>query len=262
MKIIEIVLILFCLYSCSGSEERKKSEASISSEITNEEQLKSLFLSKKKNVSFFYDNSNFGRFGAEFFEHDLPVGQQDILLQKQNIYVLDRFHNNIKVVDMNGELLIHTPPLSKKQLWLKQLEFLQGNILVISELDSVYVFSEDLTLIGRKYIQKGNGRIFSTSNDRIILYYPQNGHEFVEINIFGEVTHSIKGIEHKADYPSKIIFLEKGSVKYKNEFYYYPKDLVLQDKIFDINNGVITYYSQDEDSLRLSILHFAPMYRE
>ena len=253
MKLHIIAMVLILLSSCTGSVKHNNTDP----DAPNEYHFASLSLSDKKILSFYYDSVNYDKFGAKFYEHDLPVGQQDIMLHEENIYVLDRFHNNIKVLNMDGELLKSTSPLSKNsQLWLKQIDVLNDNFIVISELDSIYIFNKDLSLIGRKYLKKGNGRIFYSSRDKVVLYYPQNEHEFIEIDANGKITKSLKGLEHKYDYPSLTDFSKEGTVKCDGKIFYCPKDLDLQDKIFDIDNTVITYFDQNNDSLRIFLMFF------
>lgn len=256
--IITIILIVIFLYACNMREKKYETDNNKTLDSASNKPAEAFIMSKKVNISFFYDNLNYSKFGVKFFENDLPIGQQDIMLDNGKIYVLDRFFNNIKILDRNGELLMHISPLSEKQLWLKQIAMVKDNIIVISELDSIYIFDKNLSLIERKFLKKGNGRIFLESNDKLVLYYPLNGHEFVEINKDGKIISTLKGLEYKSKYPSLIDFPEKGVVKYDGKIYYYPENLVLQDKIFDINNNIISYYNQDNDSLRLSILHFEP----
>lgn len=75
---------------------------------------------------------------------------------------------------------------------------------MISKRDSLYIYSLNLELLDKKYLQKGNGRVYHVTREVIVLYYPMIGHEFIELNDYGVVVNRISGIEHKKDYMSNI----------------------------------------------------------
>ncbi len=255
---ISYILLIACLFCCDNTHEGKNKNSSDKQIIDTASQhsgVDTLLLSRKTKVSYPYDHTDYNGFGVEFFEHDLPIGQQDILLFDGVIYLLDRYHNNIKMIDLEGKLLKATSPLSNDQLWLKQVTNINDKILVISELDSLYIFTKDLFLLERKYLKAGNGRFYHESKKMAVIYYPQNGHEFVEINESGEIINTVKGINHKVDYQSEFNFIGEGDMEVDGRVYSDPQTK-FADKIFDVEGKTVVFFNQDHDSLRLEFLFF------
>jgi hypothetical protein len=252
MKIVNLIIatLILCLGCSSQNDNGKQTQKPLLSQPT----LDTLTLQSKTSFNFKYDLDDPNGFGFQSFEHDLPVGPQDVKLTYNSIYVLDRYHSNIKKIDMNGKVQLASDPLSDENIWLKQIEILDDRILVTSELDSIYIYSENLELMERKFLQKGNPRIFQTNSSRIVLYYPMNGHEFLELNEQGDITNRVMGIKHKSDYKSDISYTN-FSVSTKNKVFI-TDPVHMRELIHSINDRTIATLMVSNDQLSIELFDF------
>lgn len=249
------VLFLLIILSINFGCKRNKIKHSTNTEIQEVQNTipDTASVKYKNSYKFEYVNSDSHSFGIEFFKSDLPVGPQDILLCDSSLYMLDQYYNNLKEINFDGQIINSSIPLSIQNIWLKQLARLNDKIIVVSRLDSIYIYTTKLELLERKYLFKGNGRIFSTSKDKVVLYYPMN-HDFIEVNEHGIITKKVTGIKHKKDYKQKIQYFE-NSIKVNNRIY--PIDAnKLRNCIFDIYNDKMAYFKEDTSHLSLEIIHY------
>ena len=249
LKILSVSIFLLILFwRCSNNQNSGHRNEQALNGIPSQD---TLILKTKSTFTFNYDLNDYNGFGIQFFDHDLPVGPQDVLIADTLIYILDRYHNNIKKVDCQGNILSASIPLSDKNIWLKQFEILKENIFVISELDSLYIFSKNLELLDRKYLQKGNPRIFHKSSERIVLYYPMNGHEFIQLNENGDIINRISGIEHKSDFQSNVSY--SNTTIAVSDFVFVTRPVDLRELTHSIEDRIIVSISTKQSQLNLDL---------
>jgi len=251
IRVVFLLIILSINFGCT----RNKIKHPTNTEIQDAQNTvpDTLSVKYKDSYKFEYVNADSQSFGIKFFESDFPVGPQDILLCDSSLYILDQYHNNLKEINFDGQIINSSIPLSTQNIWLKQVARLNNKIIVISRLDSIYIYSTKLELLERKYLFKGNGRICSTFKDKIVLYYPMNN-EFIEVNEYGSITKTVMGLKHKKDYNKEIGYLE-NSIKANNRIY--PIDAnKIRNCIFDINNDKVAYFIEDTSYLSLEIIHY------
>jgi hypothetical protein len=251
-KIFLYVISCTLIFGCNQIKAPKTGNIE---QIQNEiEAIDTLKIGKAENFVFQFNNNNYKSLGIETFEHDLPVGPCDVLLTDSSFIILDQYHNNLKNYSINGQLIEASIPLSNNRIWLKQLAKIEDRILVISELDSLYIFSDNLELLKRKFFETKNGRIYKVESDKIVLYFPLQNHKFLEINDQGEIIGKKFGLEHKTTYKSHIEYFENGFRI--NEEFYFTDSLDLREYFHDINKNTVVYYGIESDIFKINVLYF------
>lgn len=243
LKILVILSFVSTIVIGCNSEHRNETSDDNS---TQEPSFDTLNLKTQTNFSLNYNNEDFNEFGIQFYEHDLPVGPTDILLSDNSIFVLDQYHNNLKKLNFQGEIVKASSPLSKERIWVKQFSTIKDRILVISELDSLYIYSLELELLKRQYLKNSNGQIFNTYEDKIVLYSAGNNHEFIEINEQGEIINRISGYEHKADYTPNESFSNSAN-RIGNMVFMTPIDL--KEHFHYVQDKTIIVYNKTQERL-------------
>ena len=55
-------------------------------------------------LRFKYNNEDSSKFGVQFIEHDLPIGEVAIALDGRFAFIVEQYHNNVKRIDLeNGK---------------------------------------------------------------------------------------------------------------------------------------------------------------
>jgi hypothetical protein len=128
-----------------------------------------------KKFSFPCNNSDYKCFGYEVWEDDEDVGVKSISLDENNAYLTDVYHNNIKKVNIEdgtitSSIPIRNTPPSKSGLWLRDITIFNNKLYVTSDIDSIYVFDKDLTLIETIASYKGTKTFYRVTNDSLFIY--------------------------------------------------------------------------------------------
>jgi hypothetical protein len=171
--------------------------------------------------TYHYNNIKSSEFGIERFEHDLPVGPTNIIMNNNYVYIIDQFHNNLKRIDLISDQIISSKPLSTENIWLLDFGIYKDKIYVSSELDSLYVFDQRLNLILKKKVFDGRPRYYSADNDTLTFFYPELDRRTISLDTNLSVISSGK--------------LTSRALKYKRGKLFE----VLADRSVRINSGII-----------------------
>lgn len=166
-SIILILLLLFLGISCSNTTNpNEKSNINV---LDVPKDL--LIIDTTYYYKFNYSNQDNNRFGFKEVPNALPIGPCCVYIYDSLIYIIDQYHNNIKIYNIKSEELNVSNKLSENMnLWLQDIILYEENILVTSELDSLYVFDLELKLIERKYLHDNGGRFLSVNDSSIKLF--------------------------------------------------------------------------------------------
>ncbi len=212
-----------------------------------------------KTLRFIYNNEDSTKFGVQFVEHDLPIGEAALVIDDRFAFIVDQYHNNIKRIDLETGQIISSKKLSQKRLFLNDIVIFRNLLYVSTELDTIFVLGKDFSKETKFFLKKGRSsfsRIFGI--DSLILFYPDL-QEYI----------TLSG-ENKLINERKVSFIERGNeVFYKNKYvknigpnlyqtiYGIVKtkeDLLQNDVDFDSIKMVVA--RQDSSSLILLIFNY------
>lgn len=138
---------------------------------------------KYKSFAVQVDNSNPDQIGYEKYANEGPITITSMIIEGANIYLVDRYHKNIKKINIWTEELLASNVLNNDmQPWLQDLAFFNDMLVVLTDLDTSYMMTKGLNNIesfktnnGKKYFIKKNG---SSS----IVYYNLNEKNCYSLN--------------------------------------------------------------------------------
>jgi len=128
-----------------------------------------------KEYTYTCNDSDYKCFGYEAWVEDESIGVKSISLDENNAYLTDVYHNNVKKINLeNGTItsslpLRNTPP-SKSGVWLRDIAIFGNKLYVTSDIDSIYVFNKDLTLIETIASFKGRKTFYRVTDDSLYVY--------------------------------------------------------------------------------------------
>lgn len=130
------------------------------SSILNAQDLKTY--KSHKSFKFNIDNSKPSSFGYKYFEDDMDVGVMSIFTHNNNIYIPDRFHSNLKVIDIEKKEVLVSEELVN---WISDA-FIYN--------DTIYVVSD---FFGYRQLDKNLNIVYSDDN-----FLPKGSKAFIELN--------------------------------------------------------------------------------
>ncbi|MEP1095941.1 MAG: hypothetical protein ABJG78_12570 [Cyclobacteriaceae bacterium] len=211
---------------------------------------------KTKTVTLEYDNYDNKKFGVEFFEGDLPIGQPSIALDDDFVYIVDAFHNNVKKFVISDESLSSSKALSENRIWLNDILEFNSQIVVTSELDSIYLFDKDLNLLSRKYLKKGRSSfVRKYDNDSLLLFF-RDSKEYVTLNRSLQIINS-----REVDYAERgdEVFYKNKKIEditdgvYRTQYGIFKMTLNPYFDNIDFNERILVSLAQDLSNVILSI---------
>lgn len=120
------------------------------------------------------DNLNHNKFGLEIIENDESIGLKSIYISNNNIFIVDTYHNNFKMIDIINKEIKVSPRVSKNRMWLRDITVIKDKIYLLSELGMCYEFSNDLKIV-RKFQIPRNVKFFGCYNGKTIQLIEDNG---------------------------------------------------------------------------------------
>lgn len=169
--IIIVTIAVFLIHSsCKDTDKKVENIKKTEYQISNRPQ-DFLRVDTVIRIEFEYSNNDPKMFGYKGLESALPIGPSNVYLHDNIIYTVDQYHNNIKRYDIESGVLTASNSLTNSlNLWLQDIFIFENDILVTSELDSLYVFDQNLNLMDRKFLYDGGARLLSVSDTGIQIF--------------------------------------------------------------------------------------------
>ena len=250
-NVIKNFILCFVVIGFACNDKRKgidniKSDLDKSSaeyeEVVKIPQLDTLIIAKEEVFKLEYNNEDSKKFGVEFFDYDLPVGQPSLALCDNFIFIVDAYHNNIKRFSLKDRSVISSIPLSNERIWVNDIISFNDQVLVTSDLDTIYSFDQSLNLIQRRFLKDGPSTFIRKYDDDSLILHYRNSREYVSIN------GSLELLNSKAVTPTEI----GQNLFYKNKMIRELKDNVYETQFGILETEIHPYYGTvDFDSLQM-----------
>jgi hypothetical protein len=212
-----------------------------------------------QEYSFAFDSLSVNSFAKKYYSGDLPISPSSITILGNNIYIVDVYHNNVKRFNLESKNLYSSLPISEKRIWLYDIIAFNDKIYVTSETDSIYIFSPELILLNKLFLNKGKGLFFKSYDDSLIVSYSADKHKFVTLNKKGEVVNISYGYRNKSN-------LAHGKYcERKNKSYHVntslglvqlEKEYEFEGINLDYDNSKLVFFNTDSNNLYLYICYY------
>ena len=257
MKLLKTLqLILFGLIYISITTCISMGDRTSRNESSNNEKRISTFC---QEYSFAFDSLSVNSFAKKYYSGDLPISPSSITILGNNIYIVDVYHNNVKRFNLESKNLYSSLPISEKRIWLYDIIAFNDKIYVTSETDSIYIFSPELILLNKLFLNKGKGLFFKSYDDSLIVSYSADKHKFVTLNKKGEVVNISYGYRNKSN-------LAHGKYcERKNKSYHVntslglvqlEKEYEFEGINLDYDNSKLVFFNTDSNNLYLYICYY------
>lgn len=131
---IKLIIGLFVLIlsACISSSQ----EIILSDNLENNELVKKVFLT---------NNENRNDFGFERNQNEPDISITSIFIHENDIYLLDRYHGNIKRYNITDDKLYTSELIDvQKNPWINDLIYFNDKLVIINDLDSIYILDDHL----------------------------------------------------------------------------------------------------------------------